>query len=1020
MTELVVIDKNQALLPSQDFAFLRAQGLAYIQGLSGQIWTDHNDHDPGITILEALCYALTDLGYRTGFDLKDLLAPATGSTDPPDVSGLFPAHEVLTTAPLTILDYRKLLLKIEGVRNAWLDPMTDPSQTSNYGESEVPIYADCLAGGLSNKPINAFNNANPRVWLNGLYRVRLELDVDDRLGSLNEARLVYQVRRGKLKGLVIALDSQDPAFQSGAIDFGPDFTKVTVLGPVTPAGKQFKAQVDIQLADSSTRSLANLRLRVVNDHPRPNAVPVPVTSTDIADVLKDDGPEGLIPLFWEKQQARKRSIEKTWCVLHAHRNLCEEVLSVETVSAEHVAVCADFEVRGDADIEDVQARVMYAIEEYLNPPVRYYTLKEMLDAGLGTDQIFDGPYVQESFRCGNEPVFTKPGFVKTEELAQTELRRFVYVSDIINILIDPVAFPEILTVKNVLLRKYDADGVPIGASEQWCLEITPGRQPVLDIERSKVLFYKHEIPYLAKTTEFQKTLDHLRAMARKRAYVAPNQVLPMPTGRYRDPAHFFTIQHDFPRTYGIGKAGLPGEASAARVAQARQLKAYLTFFDQVLADYLAQLANVRRLFSLDKTLRQTYFSQYLNTIAGVREAFEDEFYLDKAALQDDVKRNRLIEDEGLFLARRNRMLDHLMARFAEQFTDYALMMFTLEGDPLKTGRELITDKIDFLREYPVVGRERGKACNIKPESPADIWDTDNVAGLEKRVSRLLGIADYNRRDLACDRLLSVLFAAQADGNKFRLVIPDAAGSALFRSAEKFGNANQALAAGAKLYPFIRSEGAYVVDDSSGAGSVFFTVSGGGVTLRHSTDFDTEADAVQSIRRIIDRYDEILLTDAACEEEGFHLIEHILLRPFVPTDELIDVCLDPSCESCGDEDPYSFRITVVLPYWPKRFRNLQFHEFFERTLREEAPAHVQARICWVDNAQMAQLDLAYRAWLEQRAKADIVQNDLSAAVKNLIRILRELKTVYPAATLHDCLEGEGENPVRLGSTSLGIF
>ncbi len=1025
MAESLVIDKNQALLPAQDYTFLRAQGLAYIQSLSGQIWTDHNDHDPGITILEILCYALTDLGYRTAFDIKDLLAADSGVIDPPEVSGLFPAHEVLSIAPLTILDYRKLLLKIEGVRNAWLDPMTDPAQTGNYGESEVPIYADCQAGGLSYKPINALNNANQRVRLNGLYRVWLELEIDDRLGSLNETRLVYQVRRGKLKGVVIALDSQDPAFQNGTIDFEPDFTKVTTVGPVSQTGKRYKTQVEIELHDASTRTLKDLRLRLVNDRPRPNADPIPVTPADIADVLKDDGPQGIIPLLWEKQQARKRSIEKTWCVLQANRNLCEDFLSVETVRAEHVGVCADIDVKADADLEDVQARAFHAIEGYFNPPVRYYTLKEMLDAGFCTDEIFDGPYVQDDFSCRGEAVFTKPGFVKTTELAATELRRFVSVSDIINILIDPVAFPEILAVKNVMLRKYDGDGVPIGASEKWRLEITPGRQPVLDIEQSKILLYKGEIPYRARSTEFQKTLDHLRAMARKAAYVSPHQVLPVPAGRYRHPADFFSIQHDFPKTYGIGTAGLPAEASPARVALARQLKAYLTFFDQVLADYLAQLANVRRLFSLDKTLTQTYFSRYLNDIAGVRAAFEDEFYLDKTVLQDDVLRNRLTENEELFQERRNRLLDHLMARFAEQFTDYALLMFTLEGDPLKTGEELIADKIDFLREYPAIGRERGKACNVRPENPADIWDTGNVAGLQKRVCRLLGIANYDRRDLSCTQVLTALFAAEADNGQFRLIIPGAGGNTLFRSAEQFADENQALDAGATLYPFIRREDTYAIDDSGGVGAVFYTVSADGLTLRHDADFDTEADAMQSIRRIIDRYDAILLTDDACEQEGFHLIEHILLRPFTPADALIDVCLDPSCEACGDEDPYSFRITAVLPYWTRRFRNLQFRAFFERTLREEAPAHIHARICWVDNAQMAELDAACRAWLEAKAAKPFVQNDLSgaeysAALKNLIDILGRLKTVYPAATLHDCLEGDDENPVRLGSTMLGIF
>ena len=47
-----------------------------IARLAGPTWTDHNSHDPGITILEQLCFALTDLGYRTHHALEDLVAEA--------------------------------------------------------------------------------------------------------------------------------------------------------------------------------------------------------------------------------------------------------------------------------------------------------------------------------------------------------------------------------------------------------------------------------------------------------------------------------------------------------------------------------------------------------------------------------------------------------------------------------------------------------------------------------------------------------------------------------------------------------------------------------------------------------------------------------------------------------------------------------------------------------------------------------------------------------------------------------
>ena len=39
---------------SLDWAALRAEGIDHIRALSGQIWTDHNAHDPGITALEVL------------------------------------------------------------------------------------------------------------------------------------------------------------------------------------------------------------------------------------------------------------------------------------------------------------------------------------------------------------------------------------------------------------------------------------------------------------------------------------------------------------------------------------------------------------------------------------------------------------------------------------------------------------------------------------------------------------------------------------------------------------------------------------------------------------------------------------------------------------------------------------------------------------------------------------------------------------------------------------------------------
>jgi len=65
-----------------DYEFLRKKGLKLIEKLASKIWTDYNTHDPGISLLELLSYAITDLGYRTNFDLKDIITSDPNSKIP--------------------------------------------------------------------------------------------------------------------------------------------------------------------------------------------------------------------------------------------------------------------------------------------------------------------------------------------------------------------------------------------------------------------------------------------------------------------------------------------------------------------------------------------------------------------------------------------------------------------------------------------------------------------------------------------------------------------------------------------------------------------------------------------------------------------------------------------------------------------------------------------------------------------------------------------------------------------------
>ena len=162
----------------QNYAFLREAGRNYIEELGSDLWTDYNEHDPGITILEALCYAITELGYRTDFSMQDLLTDADGKISPAQT--LYTAKKILTQSPLNIDDYRKLLIDIAGVHNAWFftnDFYKNGDQIIPAGE--IALYADCKKDKL------AYYETSHPIYLSGLYQVLLDLDNDVQFGDLN-------------------------------------------------------------------------------------------------------------------------------------------------------------------------------------------------------------------------------------------------------------------------------------------------------------------------------------------------------------------------------------------------------------------------------------------------------------------------------------------------------------------------------------------------------------------------------------------------------------------------------------------------------------------------------------------------------------------------------------------------------------------------------------------------------------------------------------------------------------------
>ncbi|MBW4706648.1 hypothetical protein KX928_02500 [Roseobacter sp. YSTF-M11] len=123
-----------------DFESLRAQAVRYAQDASGNIWTDFNLHDPGVTLLEQTCFALSEIGYQAAHPIRDLLTADDGKLHYPDLA-LYDPRLVLPGDPVTDLDLTSFLSDLPGVSRAWAMP---GFETGLYNAVVIPAEQDDL------------------------------------------------------------------------------------------------------------------------------------------------------------------------------------------------------------------------------------------------------------------------------------------------------------------------------------------------------------------------------------------------------------------------------------------------------------------------------------------------------------------------------------------------------------------------------------------------------------------------------------------------------------------------------------------------------------------------------------------------------------------------------------------------------------------------------------------------------------------------------------------------------------
>ncbi|MDB5600920.1 MAG: hypothetical protein JWN71_2964 [Xanthobacteraceae bacterium] len=830
MTDPVFITPDPPLNKGLDYAWLKEEGTRLIQELSGAIWTDYNEHDPGVTTLEQLCYALTELSYRAEIPLQTLLVdPKTGRIDTRR-QALFVPRRIMPAAPQTQNDYRKLIVdRVPGVANVWMIPRRTNSPEAVNGLYDIAVYAP---------------DADP-------------CGCDDR------------------------------------------------------------------------------------DHFRPEVI--------------------------------RERVRRVYC---AHRCLCEDLHDVRLLEPLRAVVHGAAVIDNSLAAETIMARLLFNLGNFLAPELRRQPLEALIAAGLDAATIFDGPLLRH-------------GFVADDTLAPKP--KVIILSEVIRVM---ARTPGVRSVRKVTLRIGD-DVVPpppsLPSPPIPSIPIPHDRIPQLHTRPVDgdfpIRLWRNGIEVKPDPVRVERELDGLWNNYRRTYPLARQyqEYFAVPQGQYRNVETYYSIQNQYPNVYGINSFGVPESDGAVRIAQAKQLKGYLLAFEQLLADFFAQLANVRKLYATDEARSPTYFYQYLDrSVPNVRR-----LRLLRPGYREGLA--RIVQEDDPAEERRNRFLDLLLALYAERLDAEQMPLLS---DGRDAGERLIRAKLELLRHLVVATRDRGTGFDYQAApSPR------NIAGMAIRSRIELGMPAFPRRALS-ERLEELGLSLSEDEEQLTIGggLP-AHGDHIeqtFTPLDTLRDERQGISPGAAPNdPALNEHAAALLRGHRTSGTFLRGLAGGDVRLGTLPGDTMIAAACRTPSepewRLVGRYADreralavLTLLIALAEEltgtfEQLHIVEHTLLRfgrwreREDPDDEQ---GLDAASPMAGepnrkDDDSfvYSFTITAVVSAPRHAAEETGYRAAVAEVIRRNAPAHVAVDYCFLRPHRMTHFETRYDAWRRALRRGD---------------------------------------------------
>ena len=763
LQQVDVIKKNNSGFPKYlDFDTLRRQGIEYLGKLAGHIWTDHNVHDPGITILESLIYAILDLGYTTNLPVEDILA-----VDPSDASftenNFFTPSQILGNNPLTIIDYRKLLIDISEIRNAWLSIEDESNKQQNQIRGLYQVYLD-LENPPNNKSQKDFEdeiklkvesvlhknrnlcedfdfsdihilckqpvgaeatveletNADPeQVYLKLIHALREFFTPTPTFYSLqqliNKGKTIDEIFAGRpvniqqSHGFIDTTELED-------IQFIKEFhlSDLFNMASSIPGIKRVR-RIEINDCGSVANHRSNGKFHLFKNHVAEfsldcttikfiqDSIPVSIDESEFRHLFELDFQNSGKVLIKKPSPYLDLAIPKG-----QYRSELDEYQTIQSDFPDVYGIADGGLLEDASDHRKAQALQLKSYLLFYDQLLANYLTQLKNIRNLFSFESSDDPRLNHTYFANA---------IKTIPELQKLVRLNVNSNDGTSTNSQLLAVPVDKSIIQVAVSNSKIDS--------------------LDIEKTNQYYFQNE--ELCRIALHQVKLDIIGGNF-KTEFIS-----------HKNGCVFFYI---YTNSHSIALLS----------------KSYYKDLKEAKLD----VSNIEYASKLPDSFRQFYTRRN-------KYSFNIEFkpvdYLDYLSI--------LLEDKRQYQQRRNEFLNHLLARFAEKFTDFAQLSYGLMDKHQLRARD-IEAKENFLKNYPELSSERGKAYNYKLNG----WANRNISGFEKRFNALSGNLSLERRHLCNFELFRypVYYLSELTLNNRKY----------FRSPERFDDPKEAMEAARQM------------------------------------------------------------------------------------------------------------------------------------------------------------------------------------------------------------------------------